>query len=74
MPSQRSTCPHCGADLTGDPIPEQWRDRHDGQTDYGREIAVDKPGEFDVPCSGAVPTAAAGGATGPEQLARQVGA
>jgi hypothetical protein len=42
------TCPHCGADLRGDPIPEEHRERYpSGETHYSRTIGVEIRGVYD---------------------------
>ncbi len=33
-------CPHCNADLQGDPIPEEYLDCFGGATHYSRKLAV----------------------------------
>jgi hypothetical protein len=40
-------CPHCRADLTGKPIPEQWRDHYGDATHYSNRIGVQITGVYD---------------------------
>ena len=43
-------CPHCGADLRGDPIPQEYIDAGyyaPGTTHYRRNIGVEVPGIYD---------------------------
>lgn len=54
------TCPHCGANLLGDEIPEEMRDHVDGQTHGTRLVAVydwarDRTDHFECPdCKGVI--------------------
>jgi len=40
-------CPHCAANLQGEPIPEQHRNLFSAATHYGREIGVQIYGVYD---------------------------
>lgn len=40
-------CPHCGADLKGDPIPEEYRHFYGNATHFRREIGVEVRGVYD---------------------------
>lgn len=42
-------CPHCGADLKGDPIPQEAIDAgyYGSATHFRREIGVEVPGVYD---------------------------
>lgn len=45
-----NACPHCGYDLRGDPIPQEYRDSgfyHPDSTHYSRKIGVEVRGVYD---------------------------
>lgn len=44
-------CPHCGADLRGDPLPREYVDQGlyspDSRTHYSRKIGIEERGVYD---------------------------
>jgi len=38
--SDQMTCPHCGSDWTGSPIPDEHRHMYGNATHFKREIAI----------------------------------
>jgi hypothetical protein len=47
--SATETCPHCGSDLRGEPIPQDYRDAgwYGDNTHYSRTIGVEIRGVYD---------------------------
>lgn len=55
---EKNQCPHCGVDLTGDPIPEESRKSYGGATHFSRRIShvnpdLDRATDYECPdCNG----------------------
>lgn len=46
MASNVDNCPHCNADLNGDPIPKEYAEHYSG-THWRREIGIEYMGKYD---------------------------
>ena len=40
--SHKESCPHCGANLQGAPIPEEHREAYGYATHFGRKIGIEE--------------------------------
>lgn len=40
-------CPHCGSDLSGDPIPEKEQYLFGGSTHFSRKVGIEIPEQYD---------------------------
>jgi predicted RNA-binding Zn-ribbon protein involved in translation (DUF1610 family) len=45
--SSDDPCPHCGADMRGDPIPDELRQHYGDSTHWSRRIGVEIPNAYD---------------------------